>query len=333
MTWPATSTPLQPRPLIPRTLADLLVKAAPELADIDRLAMHLAPLSASERLAAESWARAKVSACGDDERAPAVPRCITQLYRRFPPTVQVVPNPHESGDCKFYARAHHPYECLGLVDASGPTEACTRAKALKRYQLRRLGVEWPGIATPDEAQNPLKGQVAINGHRHALWRKLGLSQGGAGSLAGRVIHWIMLNPSTAGAEADDATMRRVCDLSERWGYEWVTVGNLWSYRATKPQDLRTWIKSGGEWVGRTTAKCDRWVEKMARRAHLVVVAWGANGSIDRRGLAMERLLAGLGIEPHALAVTAKGAPVHPLYQPASLTTRPLAELRQEGAES
>ena len=230
---------------------------------------------------------------------------------------------------------------LGLVDAAGPTPAQACERAARRWRLRWLGVEWPGIATPDEALNPIAGQVAINGHRFALWRQLSAHRE-------RLIHWILLNPSTAGASADDATMRRVRDFSHRWGFGWVTVGNLWSYRATFQLDpltrdivtdtdgkpvvitLTRWLDRGGEWVTRANADCMRWVEGMARRADLVVVAWGAQGQKDRRGLTMLRHLDRLGIEPHALAVTRTGEPAHPLRLSASLTPRPLAELRGSG---
>jgi hypothetical protein len=48
--------------------------------------------------------------------------------------------------------------------------------------------------------------------RHAL--------SGAGSVA-----WIMVNPSTADATTDDATIRKVIGFSERMGAGWAIVGN------------------------------------------------------------------------------------------------------------
>lgn len=210
---------------------------------------------------------------------------------------------------------------LGVVDAAGPTPAEAEAKVRRRYRLRWLGVEWPGVATPGEALNLISGQVAINGHRFALWRQLMHRE--------RLVHWIMLNPSTASAGADDATMRRVCDFSRRWQFGWVTVGNLWSYRATDSEKLKTWLDRGGEWVARTSAECMQWVESMAQRADLVVVAWGVRGQKDRRGLAVLRHLAQLGIEPHALALTRSGEPAHPLRLSASVQPQPLSALRGE----
>ena len=223
----------------------------------------------------------------------------------------------------YRAYVRHPRVELGLIDAAGPSRECALAKARRRFELRWMGVESVGMAIPEEAKTPWCGQVASNGHRFALWRRIGLGDS--------IVHWIMLNPSTANGDTDDATMRRVTAFSKDWGYSLLTVGNLWSYRATKPAALFKWLDTGGEWVSRTTAESDDWVAQMAVRADLVVVAWGTRGSKDRRGLAMLRFLDGLGVTPHALALTRNGQPVHPLRQPASLRPRQLAELRLETA--
>lgn len=53
------------------------------------------------------------------------------------------------------------------------------------------------------------------------------------------VAWIMLNPSTADSEAEDATSRRVQAFSRRWGFSALTVVNLYAWRATDPTDLWT----------------------------------------------------------------------------------------------
>lgn len=229
-------------------------------------------------------------------------------------------------ELRYRAVAQAPDCAVGFIDACGATAAAAEAAARRRWRLAWLGVEWPGLTVPEEARNPLAGQAAMNGHRFALWRRIDSTVRGADE---RVIHWIMLNPSTASAEADDPTMRRVIDYSQRWGFGWVTVGNLWSYRSADPDKLREWLRRGGEWVTRANADCSRWVQRMAKRAHLVIVAWGARGSIDRRSLAMLRLLRALGIEPHALAVTQAGEPRHPLYLSKDLEPQPLTALLEK----
>ena len=237
------------------------------------------------------------------------------------PEVRVVLDPHASPD--FAYRAHATGGALGFVDAAGPTPDAATTKVLARHRLRWLGVEWVGMAVPDEARQPTAGQVATNGYRYALWRQVGPYE--------RLVHWIMLNPSSASATADDATMRRVCEFSRTWGFGWVTVGNLWPYRASKPTQLHTWLRLGGEWISRATAESDRWVLGMAKRADLVVVAWGAHGSVDRRDVAMLAMLESRGIEPHALALTKSGCPRHPLRMSAKLAPEPLRTLQERRA--
>jgi len=50
---------------------------------------------------------------------------------------------------------------------------------------------------------------------------------GAGAVA-----WIMVNPSTADATNDDATIRKVIGFTERLGGGWAIVGNKFAFRAT-----------------------------------------------------------------------------------------------------
>ena len=48
-----------------------------------------------------------------------------------------------------------------------------------------------------------------------------------------LVNFIMLNPSTADAESDDQTIRRCKGFAQSWGFEYMAVTNLWSYR-TRP---------------------------------------------------------------------------------------------------
>ena len=50
-----------------------------------------------------------------------------------------------------------------------------------------------------------------------------------------VVMFIMLNPSTADATADDPTIRRCIGFARAWGYGGVRVGNLFAWRTPYPQ--------------------------------------------------------------------------------------------------
>jgi hypothetical protein len=118
-----------------------------------------------------------------------------------------------------------------------------------------------------------------------------------------VVNWVMLNPSTADAQADDPTIRRVVNFARAWDFGGLVVTNLFALRSTDPKRLRRARDPIGP-------ENDR---------HLVEAAtWGAHGSYLGRDRAVLRLLRANGIEPHALQLTNGGYPAHPLYLRADL---------------
>ena len=58
---------------------------------------------------------------------------------------------------------------------------------------------------------------------------------------GKVL-FIMLNPSTADAEKDDATTTRCINYAKKWGYGGIMIGNIYSYRTKSPKILKGWLK-------------------------------------------------------------------------------------------
>ena len=66
-------------------------------------------------------------------------------------------------------------------------------------------------------------------YRYRLWRKWG---------CGSPLLFVMLNPSTADAEVDDATIRRCLGFADAHGFGELEVVNLYAYRATDPADLK-----------------------------------------------------------------------------------------------
>lgn len=67
-------------------------------------------------------------------------------------------------------------------------------------------------------------------YRYQLWRHWG--DGSAGTAV-----FLMLNPSTASALIDDATIRKCIGFAKRWGLHGIRVVNLFAFRSTKPEGL------------------------------------------------------------------------------------------------
>ena len=118
------------------------------------------------------------------------------------------------------------------------------------------------------------------------------------------VAWVMLNPSVAGAEVDDPTLRACLGFARRWGCGSLEVVNLFGLVATVAADLR----SAAAPVG---GGCDPAIEAALRRADLVVAAWGAGhrGLLGRAEAVRLRLPEGT----RCLGVTQGGDPRYPLY--------------------
>lgn len=148
-------------------------------------------------------------------------------------------------------------------------------------------------------------------HRYLLRRQW--AQGGRTTL------FVMLNPSTADAEQDDQTIRRCASFAASFGCFGMEVVNLYSYRATLPDELRAQkYPTGG-------SENDRHLREAVARAHIVICAWGANAQPARAAEVLD-LIASTGKIPMCLGVTNSGAPKHPLYL--SLTKTKLVSVNE-----
>ena len=140
-------------------------------------------------------------------------------------------------------------------------------------------------------------------YRYALARRWG---------EGEAVLWVMLNPSTADAERDDPTLRRVIGYSRAWGFSALTVVNLYAYRATDPR----YLFAAPDPVGPDN---DTHLTRAAGEHARTVAAWGAHARPER----IAAVLALPGIRTlTALALTASGQPRHPLYLRGDLTPHP-----------
>ena len=132
---------------------------------------------------------------------------------------------------------------------------------------------------------------------------------------GAALAFIMLNPSTADATSDDATIRRCIRFTREHGFDAIDVVNLFAYRATDPRDLaRAGFPVGPENDGH--------IEDAAAKAGNICVAWGAHPEADARAEGVLRMLFRINVEPRCLRITRSGYPQHPLMLPAACRLTP-----------
>lgn len=128
--------------------------------------------------------------------------------------------------------------------------------------------------------------------------------------------FIMLNPSTADAQQDDATIRKCRGFAVRLGMGALCVVNLFAYRATDPKAL----KAAGYPVG---PENDFWIGQALDLSppglgNRVILAWGANAEQPgacRRAAEVRSRVAGHGAVWGTLERLRNGTPAHPLYLP------------------
>jgi len=118
------------------------------------------------------------------------------------------------------------------------------------------------------------------------------------------ICFVMLNPSTADDVSNDPTVTRCETFSRGWGYGSLEVVNLFACRATDPRELRKVPDPIGP-------ENDAYIELAAKRAAMVIVAWGTHGSLYHRDRDVKMLLRGFTL--YCLGTTKHGHPKHPLY--------------------
>ena len=139
--------------------------------------------------------------------------------------------------------------------------------------------------------------------RTLLWRRWDATR--------PVANFLMLNPSTADEVQLDPSCTRARVYAERWGFGGLIVTNLFAWRATDPDEM----KSARAPVGRGN---DAAILAAAREATLLVCAWGNHGAHLERSRRVVSLLRSAGIDLHVLKMNGGGEPSHPLYLRGSL---------------
>jgi hypothetical protein len=151
-------------------------------------------------------------------------------------------------------------------------------------------------------------------YRYVLWRQLPQRQLLQADLG--TVMFLMLNPSTADADQDDQTIRKVVGFAAAWGYSKVVVANLYALRSTDPRGLVGHPDPVGPGNDAAIREC-------AKAASRIVAAWG-NGPgpllhLTERAQHVRTLFD----QPlFCLDTTDSGAPRHPLYLPGGLEPRP-----------
>lgn len=118
--------------------------------------------------------------------------------------------------------------------------------------------------------------------------------------------FVMLNPSTADAEIDDATIRSCIRLSTGLGYGSFEVVNLFGLRATNPAEL----EKAADPIGPRNADVG---DAAINRCDIVICAWGAHHMAERRARDMVAWVRGWKPAAYCFGTAKSGAPKHPLY--------------------
>jgi len=158
-------------------------------------------------------------------------------------------------------------------------------------------------------------------HLTRMWRTA-KDPGSRGTLC-----WIGLNPSIAGADTDDPTIRRIRGFTKREDYDGFVMLNLSTFIATEPRDLFAALDRGTADTMDRAADLIRW---LAPHVAGFVAAWGASveahHQMTHRAIQLGGLLESLAhthnIPLLCLGRTRQGHPRHPLYLAASTPFEP-----------
>lgn len=117
---------------------------------------------------------------------------------------------------------------------------------------------------------------------------------------------IMLNPSTADARQDDATIRSCVRLLTGLGYGSLEVVNVFAWRATDPDELLQLADPVGP-------QNETIIESAIVRSDAVVCAWGANIMAQRKADYVRSMVTRRRPAAYCFGKTKHGFPKHPLY--------------------
>ena len=132
-------------------------------------------------------------------------------------------------------------------------------------------------------------------YRYTLWRKWG---------EGPVVHFVLLNPSTANEIDNDPTVERCERRARKWGFGGMNLTNVFAYRSTSPWELYKYYEPIGQ-------PNSGYIYETAKRSNCTICGWGEHGRYKARHETMRALLGDFPV--YALKVNKSGIPSHPLY--------------------
>lgn len=133
--------------------------------------------------------------------------------------------------------------------------------------------------------------------------------GRCGALQGKTVAFFGVNPSTADATLNDATVRKWMGFCARWGAPRFIAGNVFAFRATDVQALATVDDPFGPDIG------DR-ITDIITEADVLVPCWGNTDKVPPAlrfafDVLMDALVSS-GKPVMTFGLTAGGDPKHPL---------------------
>lgn len=96
------------------------------------------------------------------------------------------------------------------------------------------------------------------------------------AMEGPVYAFFGINPSTADASVDDATVRKWIGFTKKWGGSRLIVGNVSPLRATDVRELKTRLISTQAYGDNLTA-----LRRIIAEADVLVPCWGDRGKAPR----------------------------------------------------
>lgn len=134
-----------------------------------------------------------------------------------------------------------------------------------------------------------------------------------------MLGWVMNNPSFAGKDHDDATVRKCIGFSKRWGFSGIMVANIVPVVSTDPWKLPPW---SGLYVDN-----EPYLNRVLVACAATVVAWGSMPrSLSKTIARQEHILHFLKLADQrplfCIGLTQNGDPLHPSRAPYTDDMRP-----------